>query len=272
MVQDAHEAQQTITICSDSVGETAETVVRATIRQFNGHNVKMRRIGHIKHEDEIREIMEEVQREGGFVAYTLVQPELREMMKEEAIRLGVRAIDIMGPMMQAYIDTFDGAPSRKPGLMHELDDAYFRRVEAIEFAVKCDDGRDTTSMMKADIVLIGVSRTSKTPLSIFLAHKGYKVANFPLVPEVKLPKELFEFPGSRIVALTMNAEKLFKIRIERLKTLGLPFGSQYATMNRINEELEHASSIAKRLRCPVIDVTDKAIEETAGLIIEFLQA
>lgn len=260
-----------ITICSDSVGETAEAVVRATMRQFDGHHVTTKRIGHIKTEEEIRAIMESAAKRGGFVAYTLVQPELREMMKEEAIRLGVRAVDIMGPMMEAFIDTFNDAPKRKPGLLHQLDEDYFRRVEAIEFAVKCDDGRDTSALLKARLVLIGVSRTSKTPLSIFLAHKGIKVSNLPLVPEVKPPKELFLVPGSRVVGLTMDAEKLYKIRTERLKAVGLPFGAKYATMERIAEELNYAHSLMKELGCLVINVTDKAIEETAGIIMGHVQ-
>ncbi|WP_442603563.1 pyruvate, water dikinase regulatory protein [Paenibacillus sp. KN14-4R] len=262
--------QQIITICSDSVGETGEAVVKATIRQFNGQNTRIKRIGHIKNEEEVTAIMEQVASEGGFVAYTLVQPELREMLKQEAIRLGIRAVDIMGPMMQAYIDTFNGAPSSKPGLLHQLDEDYFKRVEAIEFTVKCDDGRDTASMLKADLVLIGISRTSKTPLSIFLAHKGYKVANFPLVPEVKIPAELYQVDRGKIVGLTMEPEYLLKIRTERLKTLGLPFGSQYSSYDRILEEMDHAHSLMKQLHCPIVDVTNKAIEETAGIIMGYL--
>ncbi len=122
--------------------------------------------------------MEEVAGAGGFVAYTLVQPELREMMKEESVRLGVRAVDIMGPMMQAVIDTFNNFPKREPGLLHRMDDDYFRRVEAIEFAVKCDDGRETSGMLQAHIILIGVSRTSKTPLSIFFSRT--KATRWPI--------------------------------------------------------------------------------------------
>ncbi|MCZ8524134.1 MULTISPECIES: pyruvate, water dikinase regulatory protein [Paenibacillus] len=259
-----------ITICSDALGETAEAVVRATMRQFDAHQVRTKRIGHIKTEDEIRTIMEEAASRGGFVAYTLVQPELREMMKEEAIRLGVRAVDVMGPMMEAFIDTWGDAPKRTPGLLHQLDEDYFRRVEAVEFAVKCDDGRDTGALLKAQLVLIGVSRTSKTPLSIFLAHKGIKVSNLPLVPEVKLPKELFLMPSSRVVGLTMDAEKLYKIRTERLKAVGLPFGAKYAALDRIQEELQYAESLMKQVGCLVVNVTDRAIEETAGLIMDYL--
>lgn len=152
------EKQKSIHILSDSVGETAEKVVWATIRQFNAENIRLTRTGNIQNEEEIRTIMERVREQGGFAVYTLVQPELREMIRQESIRLGVRAVDIMGPMMQAFIDTFNDSPKRKPGLLHEMDDAYFRRVEAIEFAVRCDDGRDIRSLLDAHIVLIGVSR------------------------------------------------------------------------------------------------------------------
>ncbi|UHA74538.1 pyruvate, water dikinase regulatory protein [Paenibacillus sp. 481] len=259
-----------ITICSDSVGDTAESVVKATVRQFQGHEVKIRRVSHMKHEDEIRAVMEQVNQDGGFVVYTLVQPELREMMREEAIRLGVRAVDLMGPMMQAYIDTFNDSPQSRPGLLHEMDEDYFRRMEAIEFTVKCDDGRDTTAILDADIVLVGVSRTSKTPLSMFLSHKGYKVANFPLVPEVKPPQELYQISGDRIFVLTMQEEHLLRIRAERLKALGLPNGSAYTSADRIREELDYAQTLADKWNCHVIDVSDKAIEETANIILRLL--
>lgn len=264
------QGQEMITVCSDSVGETAETVVRAALKQFTNHDVRIKRIGHIQHEDDIQNIIKEVADHNGLIAYTLVQPELREMMRLESIKMGVRSVDIMGPMLQAIMDTFNDEPSRKPGLLHQLDAQYFRRVEAIEFAVKSDDGRDTAALLQADLVLIGVSRTSKTPLSIFLAHKGYKVANLPLVPEVKPPKELFEVPANRIVSLIMNAEQLLRIRTERLKALGLPSGSKYAVMERILEELDYAHALIKKIGCPMIDVTDKAIEETAGIILDYM--
>ena len=259
--------QNIIYVCSDSVGETADAVVRATIRQFNTKQFTIKRIGNIQREDDISRHMEEIAKNGGMVAYTLVQPELREMMKEEGIRLGVRTVDIMGPMMQAIMDTFHDSPNRKPGLLHQMDDAYFRRVEAIEFAVKFDDGRDARGLFLAQVVLIGVSRTSKTPLSIFLAHKGIKAANLPIVPEVKPPEELFKVPGKRIVGLTMDAEYILKIRTERLKSIGLPHNSKYANLQRIVEELEYADTLMKRIGCRVINVTDKAIEETAGIIM-----
>lgn len=264
-------ATQFIAICSDSIGETAEAVVQAALRQFELSDAEIKRFMNVREEDEVTQLMEEVAGRGGVVAYTLVQPELREVIREEAVRLNVRAVDIMGPMMQAFADTFNGYPKRLPGLLHQLDESYFRRVEAMEFAVQYDDGKDVSAILKADVVLLGVSRISKTPLSMFLAHKGYKTVNYPLVPEMTPPLQLREVAGGRVFGLTMDAEHLLKIRTERLKVMGLPYEVQYTAMERIREELDYAHRLFAELGCPVIDVTDKAIEETAGLIINLLQ-
>jgi regulator of PEP synthase PpsR (kinase-PPPase family) len=262
--------QQIIYVCSDAVGETAEAVAKATLRQFSSEHVKIKRYGHLKSEDEIVRIVTEAAGTGGFISYTLVQPELRELMKEESLKQGVRAVDVMGPMMQAYVDTFGSYPKREPGLLHSIDDAYHHRMDAIEFAVKYDDGKDARGFVLAQVVLIGVSRTSKTPLSVFLSHKGIKTANLPLMPEVNLPEELKPAPGRLIVGLTMQPEHLLGIRTERLKTLGLPSSAQYASQERIIEELKYAEDVMRSLNCPIIDVTNRAIEETAGIIIEWL--
>ncbi|GAA0376831.1 pyruvate, water dikinase regulatory protein [Paenibacillus motobuensis] len=261
------QASHYVTIVSDSIGDTADAVVQAVIHQFQNQRVTIRRYGNVRSEDELRKLMEETAPLNGFVAYTLVQPELREMIREEAVRLDLRIVDIMGPMMQAFIDTFDDSPQERPGLLHQLDDKYFRRMEAIEFTVACDDGRDLGAMLKADIVLLGMSRTSKTPLSIFLAHRGKKVVNYAVVPEVGPPQELLSLPSNRVIGLTMKPEYMLKIRSERLKMLGLPEGSQYASLERIREETEYAMALYAKLGCPVIDMTNKAIEETAGIIM-----
>jgi regulator of PEP synthase PpsR (kinase-PPPase family) len=262
--------KQIIYICSDGIGETGEAVAKATMRQFASDHVRLKRYGGIKYEDEVLAIVREAAESGGFIAYTLVQPELREMMKEEAFRFGVRAIDVLGPMLQAFIDTFNGFPKREPGLLHTLDDDYYKRIEAIEFAVKFDDGKDSRGLLQAQVVLIGVSRTSKTPLSIYLAHKGVRVANLPLMPEVKLPAELSASPGRLIVGLTMQPGQMAKIRSERLKVLGLPDAAQYASEARIVEELAYATEVMQSLGCRIVDVTDRAIEETSGIIMEWM--
>ena len=157
-------------------------------------------------------------------------------------------------------------PLYKPGLIHKLDEDYFKKVEAIEFAVKYDDGRDPRGILKADIVLVGVSRTSKTPLSQYLAHRRLKVANVPLVPEVDPPEELFSISPEKCFGLRISPDKLNDIRKERLKTLGLNDNASYANMERIKEEIIYFDKIAERIGCTVIDVTNKAVEETANII------
>ncbi|MCT2536112.1 kinase/pyrophosphorylase [Aquibacillus koreensis] len=258
-----------IYVCSDAVGETAEAVAHATLRQFTNQNVQLKRYGHIQTEEEIQDILNQAAETGGFIAYTLVQPELREKMKQEAILREIRAVDVMGPMMQAFIDTFNDSPKPEPGQRQVLDEAYFKRIEAIEFAVKYDDGKDVRGLLKADVVLIGVSRTSKTPLSIFLAHKGIKAANLPILPDTTPPMELFQTKSKNqlVIGLTIEPEHLLKVRTERLKALGLPNQAKYASMEQIKKELDQADSIMKRLNCPVLNVSDKSIEETAGIIM-----
>jgi len=260
----------TIFVCSDSVGETAETVVRATMRQFDARNFNIKRWAHIKTEDEIRHMMEEAARIGSFVVYTLVLPELREFIQQESARLGVYAVDVMGPVMEAFVNTFNSSPRQKPGRLPMTDPEYFKRVEAIDFSVRCDDGQYTSAWDQADLILLGVSRTTKTPLSMYLAHKGYKVANYPLVPEVKVPDLIFQLPQSKFVGLTMKPETLAHIRSQRLKTMGLPYHAAYASLERVTEELDFAHNLFRRLGCRVLDVTDRAIEETAGTILELL--
>lgn len=265
------QGEQTIFVCSDALGDTAEAVAKATLRQFATDRAVIRRFGHIKSEDEVKAILKEATGGRTLVAYTLVQPELRDTMREEAVRLGIRAVDVMGPMMQAFVDTFNDAPKYQPGLLHEMDESYFRKIEAIEFAVKYDDGKDPRGLLKAQVVLVGVSRTSKTPLSIYLAHKGIRTANYPLTIEVKPPEELFmKTSGRLVIGLTMDPERLTRIRSERLKALGLPSQAHYASTERIAKELAFAGEIMTRLGCPVIDVTERAIEETAELIFEML--
>jgi len=184
---------------------------------------------------------------------------------------GIPTVDIMGPMIDAVQKVSGLNPKLKPGLIHQLDKEYFKRVEAVEFAVKYDDGKNPWGLLKADIVIIGVSRTSKTPLSMYLAHKKLKVANVPLVPEVPPPEELFKVPSQRIVGLIIDPFKLNEIRSERLKSMGLAPDASYANLERIMEELEYAKAIMRKLRCTVIDVSNKAIEETANKILEIAQ-
>lgn len=174
----------------------------------------------------------------------------------------------MSPLISALADKTGLDPKNIPNVTHRLDEQYFRKVEAVEFAVKYDDGKDPRGLLYADVVLIGVSRTSKTPLSMYLAHKGIKAANIPLVPEVTPPRELYEVPRNKVFGLILGPEKLNQIRSERLKTLGLGAFADYANLNRIMEELDYAKQIMKKIGCVIIDTTNKAVEETASVILQ----
>ena len=260
-----------IFIVSDSVGETADFVVRAAASQFDQNRFEIRRFPYVDHKDAIRGIVKEAADCESFIAYTLILPPLRETMRLEAERVGVMTVDIMGPMMNAFQSVFRAEPTLLPGLLHRLDDEYFRRVEAVEFAVKSDDGRDARNLLRADVTLIGVSRTSKTPLSMYLAHKQLRVANVPLLPESRPPEELFVLPRERVIGLTINAEQLYQVRRERLRALGLSDDANYAQPRRVQEELRYAESVMKRVGCRVIDVSQRAVEEIAGLILEHVR-
>ncbi|MGI5838623.1 MAG: pyruvate, water dikinase regulatory protein [bacterium] len=257
-------------VVSDSVGETAEFVVRAAASQFNSGYLEIKRIPYTGTEEQIAEAVAKAAETNSIVAYTLVLPELRVAMEKEGRRQGVVTVDILGPILDALTLKVSADPKLQPGLVHKIDEDYFRRVEAVEFAVKYDDGKDPRGLLRADLTLIGVSRTSKTPLSMYLAHKRLKVANIPLVPEIQPPEELFKLPPFRVIGLTIGPEQLHEIRQERLRTMGLTATAEYASVERILHELEYAEGIMRRIGCPVIEVTNKAVEETAGKILEII--
>ncbi|RAU99237.1 pyruvate, water dikinase regulatory protein [Paenibacillus sp. YN15] len=259
---------QYVYVVSDSAGETGESVVRAAIVQFLPTVIELKRRPFIHTPEGIDQIIKDAASCGGVIVFTLVIPQLRDYLLERATQSQVICIDLLGPIITSLEKALDQRSRHEPGIIHRLDEHYFRKVEAVEFAVRYDDGRDPTGVIKADIVLAGVSRTSKTPLAMFLAHKSYKVANVPLVPELVPPRELFTVNPSKIVGLTITPEKLNEIRKERLKALGLGEEAIYAKVQRINEELAHAQAIMKKLGCMVIDVSNKAVEETAGIIME----
>ncbi|WP_425446094.1 pyruvate, water dikinase regulatory protein [Dethiothermospora halolimnae] len=258
-------------VLSDSIGETGEQVAKAVISQFNSGKYETRRFPYITDEEQVLEILEEAKNERCIIVFTIVVEKLRNFLSEKSKEYGIKAVDIMAPIIEAMEDTIGLEPKREPGLIRKLDEKYFSKVEAIEFAVKYDDGKDTRGITKADIVLVGISRTSKTPLSMYLAHKNIKVANVPLVPEVPPPDELFEIDSKKIIGLTANANKINEIRQERLKALGLSDSANYASMNRITDEIEYAEKLMNKLGCPVINVSYKAVEETAGIILDIIK-
>lgn len=269
IIQKEAQLNPIIYILSDSVGETGETLAKAAASQFNFDHLEIRRVPFLNSLQQVEEALIEAQKTEAIVVYTLVSPVLRTALESKAHSLGLIAVDAMGPVIGALEQVYHLAPKNQPGLIRKIDKAYFKRVEAIEFAVKFDDGKEPRGILGAEIVIVGVSRTSKTPLCIYLAHKGYKAANVPLVPEVEAPAELFKVPVSRIIGLTIKPSRLLEIRYERLESMGLSRDVDYANYSRILAELEHADAVMRKLGCPVIDVTSKGTEETAAKVLEF---
>ena len=263
--------QPTVYVISDSLGETGEKLAHAAISQFDQEDIDVIRVPFVRHSDQLRDIVAEAEEKGAVICHTLVSPDLRETIDELSKEHHVRYVDLLGPMLDAVSSIAKTKPRMKPGLIHKLDEEYFKKVEAIEFAVKYDDGKNPSGFEKADIVLIGVSRTSKTPMSMYLAHKKYKVANLPLVPEVALPEEIFRVPPYRIVGLIIDPYKLNTIRTERMKALGFSGTANYTDIARIEDELAYAKAVMRQLHCVVLDVSNRAIEETASRIIEIIQ-
>lgn len=261
-----------IYVISDSVGETAQQVTKAAISQFQlENNYEIRRFPYVVEVKFLEEILTSAKEENAIVVYTLVENDLLMFTENYCKKENLSYIDLMTPILKEISNKIGLNPKREPGIIRKLDESYFKRVEAIEFAVKYDDGKDPRGILQADIILLGISRTSKTPLSMYLANKNIKVANVPLVPEIPIPKEVFEINQKKIIGLTNTPEKLNQIRQERLKALGLSSDANYAKLDRILQELDYSDKIMKKVGCPVIDVSSKAIEETAGIIMDIIK-
>ena len=259
-----------IYVLSDSIGNTGERIAEVCLAQYEDPIYEIKKFPHVT-EEQLDDILAAAYSENSIIIYSTVDVSMNEKIVKSSQEHNVPAFDIMGDIVNAMAEKFGVEPKREPGIIRQLNETYFNRVEAIEFAVKYDDGKDPRGIKKADVVLLGVSRTSKTPLSMYLANKNIKVANIPLVPESLPPKEIYEISSSRVIGLINSPEKLNQIREERLKALGLGRGSNYSSMARILDELDYADVIYKRIGCPIIDVSDKAIEETAELIINILK-
>lgn len=258
-----------IDVLSDSTGETAEKVVRAALLQFPQAAAHIRLHTRVRTKEVARPILERCAREGSLLVFTVVAPELREFVHALTAELKVEAIDVIGALIGKLGNYLEREPINLPSALLPLSDEYFRRIEAVEFAVKSDDGKEPRNFKKADLVLVGVSRTSKTPLSTLLAQRGLKVANLPLVLGVNVPHELLEAPQDRIVGLTIGIEQLCEIRQARLRQLGMPAETNYAMREHVRQELDFAHQLfRKHPEWPVVDVTGRAIEETAVIILE----
>jgi regulator of PEP synthase PpsR (kinase-PPPase family) len=252
------------------MGETAHLVAKAVLSQFPEGNVGLRRFSHIETPDAALEVMRASRDQPTIIIFTVIIPEVRKVIQAKAERHGIPLVDIMGPALEGLEKISGETALLEPGLIHKLDEQYFLRVEAVEFAVNHDDGKNPTGYRAADVVLLGVSRSSKTPVSMYLANRAIKVANLPLVPEVPTPPELHRVPVKKIVGLTISPAKLAGIRKLRVRAMGFPGQSDYSDLSRIQDELTYAQGLYSELGCEVLDVTDRAVEETAAVVMELV--
>ncbi len=256
-------------ILSDSTGETAQRLVLALEAQFPDQPFAEVRHPRVENVEDLHIAVQQARGRPAVMVYTLVEPGLRDAMRQLCRRARVHYCDLLGHPIDSISRVAGVAARMQPGARAPLDSTYFKRIEAIEFAVKYDDGVGR-GLDEADIVLVGVSRTSKTPLSIYLGYLGHKAANVPVVRGIDLPEELFEIDPAKIVGLTIDADRLADIRTARVRTMGGP-RKRYTELEEIYSELEEASALHRRLRCPVIDVSELSVEETAARIVRLVE-
>lgn len=259
----------TIFVIADSTGKTAETLINSIAIQFDIDSLKFRKFTNVDNISRLSTIINEAKNEENvIIAYTLVLPELCQYIEDEADKYNIPIIDILGPFLTRFSRILDRQPQLEVGLSYNPDLDVINRIKCIDFSVRCDDGKDLNKLKEADIVLIGVSRTYKTPLSIFLSHRKYKVATISLSPEVIPPRELYEIESEKIVGLMTKPSFLQKVRQNRLKQMDFcQKGSGYVNLDRIKEELNYAEKIIDEIECKKVDISYKSVEDIAFEII-----
>ena len=254
-------------VVSDGTGATAERVLNAALTQFKGAPVGVERRSNVRTIEEVHQVVREAAEKGGSIVHTLVLDELRDEMIRAGRLHDVETIDLMGPLLARLSQQLSISPAERPGLFRQLNKAYFRRIETMEFALHHDDGRRAQELDRAEIVLVGVSRTFKTPLSIYLAFKGWFVANVPVILERRLPPKLFKLPPGYVFGLTIDPDRLAQLRHTREERWGAALGD-YADPDFVHREVAYAEDLFhKHPGWPVIDVTDKPIEEVGAEIL-----
>ena len=268
---DSIEPQLRLYVISDSIGETAQRMVHATLTQFpDVSQIEIKKFPFIKNEEELINILKSAKARAAVVITTLVNPEFNIVGQQFAKEADIPYVDYMSDLIGIIQQRTNCSPILESGALRKLDENYFRRIEAMEYSVKYDDGKHFTNIGEADALIVGVSRTSKTPLSMYLANKGYKIANIPLVPEVDIPDEVFRHKDLKVFGLTASPNYILNIRNERVKVLGLHGPTNYNSIERIREELIYAEKIFEKLNATVINTEYKSIEESAFYIEKFL--
>jgi regulator of PEP synthase PpsR (kinase-PPPase family) len=254
-------------IVSGGTGASGEQTVRTALAQFQGVEASVVVVSHVRRVQQLQDVVTQAKATGGIVVHTLVDAKLRSALNDQIRDNNLVAIDLVGPLLLALTRILGQKPRGKPGLYRHLREDYFKRIEAIEFTVDHDDGHKPHELHRAEIILTGVSRVGKTPLSMYLSTRGWKVANVPLVREVPPPQELFEVERHRVVGLTIQPDQLVAYRRRRQQRISLLDKSSYADVDSIEEEVKFARRIFERGQFAVVDMTDKPIEESAEEVI-----
>ncbi|MEC8026740.1 MAG: pyruvate, water dikinase regulatory protein [Pseudomonadota bacterium] len=260
-------------LVSDATGETNHQVARACLVQFGDIRTNEHVWTLVRTPAHIEKILASATENPGPVLFTLVDPELRRILQDGCQRINVPCVSILDAVvdtLSAYLGTAIARP--RPGGQHELDAAYFDRIEAMNFTIAHDDGQMAQTLHEADIVLLGVSRTSKTPTSLYLANRGYKTANIPIVPSVDLPAELFQLTDPFIIGLTNDPNRLIQIRQNRILMLNHRDNTDYVDLVQVRQEVQNARRLFGKQGWPVIDVTRRSIEETAAAVLQRYQS
>tara|TARA_B100000989_G_scaffold256509_1_gene205733 strand:- start:529 stop:1350 length:822 start_codon:yes stop_codon:yes gene_type:complete len=259
-------------LISDSTGETLDRIFMALKAQFNNFNYDLAQYSFTRTENQISTILEIAKKkESPIILYTVVNSKLAKFLAEQANKKKIPCFGVLGDLILNFSKILNQRATHQPSAQHVLDDDYYKRIEAIQFTMSHDDGNSTENIKESDIVLIGVSRTSKTPTSIYLANKGFKTSNIPLVNEMSIPLDVIKPNTLCVVGLATEAERLYDIRRNRLNSLKENEASDYTNLDKIRNEVEQSKKIFKKNRWPVIDVTRKSVEETAASIIKIFE-
>ena len=258
-------------VISDGTGETCAAAVRAAMLQFQAP-WRLRIFGGVRQEAELRRVMPRAAEAKALVVFSLVEGRIVAALQGEAERLGVTAIDLLGPLLAKVAQRLHTEPRHQPGLLHGFTDADFQRVEAVEFAVRHDAGANLQTLHEAEIVLTGISRTSKTPLSMYLAQRGYKTGNVPLVPNLDPPRVLLEMDPRKIFGLMIDPLKLKPLRQARVRAIGSrAYTSAYTDSEAMKDEIDQARRLYRQRGWKMVDVGGRAVEENATRIVELYQ-
>ncbi len=257
-----------IYLVGEGTGETISRIARASLVQFNRENVEVKTFFMVTDKKYISRIAKQAADDKALLAFSIIEPTLRDFLIQETERRGIKAIDVIGNFIVQLSIFLDEKPMAIPGRQYILDEEYFRRIEAINFAVKHDDGKFPHNLKLADLILVGLSRTGKTPLSTYLANQGWKVANMPIHPDMLPPEELFKVNPRKVFGLVISIESLVKLREARLEQLGLEPYAKYADPVRVADEIEWSKEFFKKHpRWRVLDISNRAIEEASASIV-----